>query len=169
MRADVRAAMIYLKCECGSGLGVPGSFLNEPVRCEDCGRSLRLVAGRDLSDREAANWRLEVVSGPGGAMQGEHILLGGTAPIEVGGGLGKHLPLAGKFVSPDHCRLVPTDDGWRLTEDSPRIQNDKDGPFMKCPHCARRIAIMRERAAGAPGFEVAAGQKCDKILGPRRA
>lgn len=58
--------------------------------------------------------------------------------------------------------------GWRLTEDSPRIQNDKDGPFMRCARCSRRIAIVKERAAGAPGFEVAAGQKCDKILAPRR-
>src|SRR5215207_1630965 len=103
--------MIYLKCECGSGLGVPGSFLDEPVRRDDCGRSLRLVAAHDLTDRQAAHWRLEVLSAPGEAMRGEHVLLGGTTPIDVGSAEGKHLRLAGKFVSPDHCRLVPTDEG----------------------------------------------------------
>ena len=54
--------------------------------------------------------------------------------------------------------------GWELTPDSPRVELDKDGPYMRCKHCSRRIALLRERAVGAPGFEVAAKQKCDRVL-----
>ena len=55
--------------------------------------------------------------------------------------------------------------GWRFTRDSPPVQKDKDGPFMKCRQCSRRIALVKPRAAeGAPDFEVAANQKCDRIL-----
>ena len=55
-------------------------------------------------------------------------------------------------------------DGWQLTGDSPPIQQDKDGPYMKCPQCLRRVALVRQKAKGAPGFQVVAGQKCDRIL-----
>ncbi len=55
--------------------------------------------------------------------------------------------------------------GWQLTKDSPQIQKDRDGPFMKCARCSRRIAIVRMRKKpGTPDFEVAANQKCDQIL-----
>ncbi len=55
--------------------------------------------------------------------------------------------------------------GWQLTKDSPQVQKDKDGPFMKCPQCSRRIAIVKGRKAeGAPEFEVVPNQKCDQIL-----
>ncbi len=55
--------------------------------------------------------------------------------------------------------------GWQLTKDSPPLQKDRNGPFMKCPRCSRRIAIVKNRKApGVPEFQVAANQKCDQIL-----
>jgi membrane associated rhomboid family serine protease len=119
--------MIYLKCHCGNGLGVPGSFTGETVPCEDCGRCLRLVAGRDLEEGEPVRWCLEVLRAPAGVAAGEQILLGGDAPIEVGKADGKHLLLPGTLVSRGHCRLVPDDDfdGWRV-EDT----NSRNGLFV---------------------------------------
>jgi hypothetical protein len=55
-------------------------------------------------------------------------------------------------------------DGWELTKDSPPVQQDNDGPYMKCARCSRRIALVRQKAKGSPGFRVATGQKCDRFL-----
>ena len=52
-----------------------------------------------------------------------------------------------------------------LTKDSPPLQKDRNGPFIKCPRCSRRIAMVKNRKKpGVPEFEVAANQKCDQIL-----
>jgi hypothetical protein len=55
--------------------------------------------------------------------------------------------------------------GWELTEDSPRIKHDKDGPYMKCAKCSRRIALLKNRPGkGEPAFHVVPNQKCDRVL-----
>jgi DNA-directed RNA polymerase subunit RPC12/RpoP len=55
--------------------------------------------------------------------------------------------------------------GWQLANGGPELQQDRDGPFMKCPRCSRRIAIVKNRKSpGAPPFEVVVNQKCDQIL-----
>lgn len=54
-------------------------------------------------------------------------------------------------------------EGWQLSEDSPSVHKDKNGPFIKCAKCSRRIAIVKNRKAPA-GLEVAANQKCDQFL-----
>jgi membrane associated rhomboid family serine protease len=112
--------MIYLKCECGSGIGVPSSFTGEPVLCEDCGRMLRLLAGAELTDADASRWRLELTSGPPGTALGEQILLAGAAPISIGKAEGNHLLLAGDLVSRAHARLFPTEHGWTIQDTSSR-------------------------------------------------
>lgn len=59
---------------------------------------------------------------------------------------------------------LSSQEGWRLTKESPPMQNDNDGPFMKCPRCSRRIALFRNSEKGEAPFQVAANQKCDRIL-----
>ena len=55
--------------------------------------------------------------------------------------------------------------GWELTEDSPRVRHDKDGPYMKCAKCSRRIALLRNRPGkGEPPYHVVPNQKCDRVL-----
>ena len=61
--------------------------------------------------------------------------------------------------------LAPSGDkGWELTKDSPPVERDRDGPYVKCRQCSRRIALVRGRAKGAFAYEVAASQKCDRFL-----
>lgn len=56
-------------------------------------------------------------------------------------------------------------DGWQLTKDSPEVQNDRDGPYMKCRKCSRRIALTRNRPGkGEPPIQVVPNQKCDRFL-----
>jgi membrane associated rhomboid family serine protease/pSer/pThr/pTyr-binding forkhead associated (FHA) protein len=118
--------MIYLKCECGNGIGVPGSFLGEVVPCDDCGRSSRLVAARQLDDGDTVRWRLHVRRAPADIVANEQIFLGGNAAITVGKGDDKHLLLPGTLVSRAHCRLVPDDDGGWQIEDT----NSRNGVFV---------------------------------------
>jgi membrane associated rhomboid family serine protease len=118
--------MIYLKCQCGSGLGVPGSFLGERIPCDECGRSLRLVSAHEVIDGRAVRWQFRVVGAPTGfAGKGELILLGGETPIEAGSEEGRHLLLPGTLISRTHCRLVPLNDGWIL-EDA----DSRNGTFV---------------------------------------
>jgi membrane associated rhomboid family serine protease len=109
--------MIYLKCQCGSGLGVPGSFLGERIHCDECGRTLRLVSAHEVSDGRAVRWQFTVVGGPTGFTgKGELILLGGETPVGAGSEEGRHLLLPGTLVSRAHCRLVPLSDGWMIED-----------------------------------------------------
>jgi membrane associated rhomboid family serine protease len=118
--------MIYLKCQCGSGLGVPGSFLGERIQCDECGRSLRLVSAHEVIDARAVRWQFRVVGGPTGFTgKGELILLGGETPVEAGSDEARHLVLPGMLVSRTHCRLVPLSDGWML-EDA----DSRNGTFV---------------------------------------
>ena len=55
--------------------------------------------------------------------------------------------------------------GWDLTKDSPRVETDRDGPYMKCRRCSRRIALTRNRPGkGEPPIQVVPNQKCDRVL-----
>lgn len=56
-------------------------------------------------------------------------------------------------------------DGWQLTPDSPEMRTDRDGPYMRCRKCSRRIALARNRPGkGEPPIQVVPNQKCDRIL-----
>lgn len=58
-------------------------------------------------------------------------------------------------------------DGWRMTPDSPAVATDRNGPFIKCRRCSRRIAMLRMRDSyerGEPPYSVAGKQPCDQIL-----
>jgi hypothetical protein len=122
--------MIYLRCECGNGIGVPGSFLGEAVACDDCGRRLRLVAGEELANGATIRWRLEIKAGPAGAATpGEQVLLGGNAAINAGTAETCPLHLPGELVSRSHCVFEPIADddagGWSV-----RDAGSRNGVFV---------------------------------------
>ena len=55
--------------------------------------------------------------------------------------------------------------GWELTKDSPEVKHDKDGPYMRCPKCARRVALLKNKPGkGEPPVQVVRNQKCDRVL-----
>ena len=39
-----------------------------------------------------------------------------------------------------------------LSGDSPRMESDLKGYFMKCPHCLTRVAFMKKDEAEGEGF-----------------
>jgi len=49
---------------------------------------------------------------------------------------------------------------WEATAESPRIKHDNTGPFLRCPHCSRRIAIVVSPEYADEPFFVAANQNC---------
>jgi hypothetical protein len=53
---------------------------------------------------------------------------------------------------------------WKITKDSPVIQNDSEGHFMKCGNCSKRVAIEKVTGSGIERWTVAAIQKCDRVL-----
>ena len=53
---------------------------------------------------------------------------------------------------------------WKMTSDSPVVQSDADGQFMKCRKCAKRIAIEKIARAGVESWAVSAKQNCDRVL-----
>lgn len=56
------------------------------------------------------------------------------------------------------------DAAWIVTKDSPTIQSDDEGHFMKCGNCSRRIAIEKASALGVERWMIASRQNCDRIL-----
>ena len=57
--------------------------------------------------------------------------------------------------------LQESDGIWVKTTDSPPIDNDKEGNFIKCAHCSNRIAVALVNGDLSGGaFEIAQDQKC---------
>lgn len=58
--------------------------------------------------------------------------------------------------------LRPGENGtaWAATDESPRVSHDNMGPFLKCPHCVRRVAIVVSPEYADEPFFVAANQTC---------
>ena len=53
---------------------------------------------------------------------------------------------------------------WKMTLDSPEVQNDAEGQFMKCGKCSKRIAIEKIARSGVDTWAVSAKQNCDRVL-----
>jgi hypothetical protein len=49
---------------------------------------------------------------------------------------------------------------WEPSSESPRVNHDNTGPFLKCPSCSRRIAIVVSPEYADEPFFVAANQNC---------
>ena len=62
--------------------------------------------------------------------------------------------------------LDKTDTGatWQITKDSPAIQHDNEGSFVKCSHCSKRVAVEEVSALGKARWLVSANQSCDRVL-----
>lgn len=54
--------------------------------------------------------------------------------------------------------------GWGFSKDSPPIVRDKNGPYMKCPRCSRRIAMIKNGVSGEAPYLLARHHGCDQIL-----
>ncbi len=53
---------------------------------------------------------------------------------------------------------------WKITDDSPAIQSDSEGHFMKCKSCSKRVAIEKVSGSGIERWTVSSIQKCDRVL-----
>jgi hypothetical protein len=53
---------------------------------------------------------------------------------------------------------------WKMTADSPALQGDAEGQFMKCGRCSKRIAIEKVDRAGVESWAVSAKQDCKRVL-----
>jgi hypothetical protein len=53
---------------------------------------------------------------------------------------------------------------WKMTADSPAVQKDAEGHFMKCGRCSKRVAIEQLDRSGTSTWTVSAKQSCDRVL-----
>ena len=49
---------------------------------------------------------------------------------------------------------------WEMTKDSPAVRQDRDGHFVDCPSCSKRVALEKITVEGQPRWLVSAKQKC---------
>src|SRR5688572_2884032 len=112
--------MIDIHCDCGTPLRAAEAEANLAIACPSCHKTLRPVSAEQLPEGAGAadfDTRLVVTEGP--AHVGEHLLLGGCMEIELGKQPERHISLAGKMVSRNHCKLVRLDFGpsrWKLVD-----------------------------------------------------
>ncbi|HEY8748256.1 MAG TPA: rhomboid family intramembrane serine protease [Tepidisphaeraceae bacterium] len=107
--------MTYVKCKCGSGIGVPDDFVGSLGECPDCRRTFRIAAapGQSIAGDEL-DARLNILAGP--QRLGEQLILRGSEGVEVGKLPGKPIELVGTLVSRNHCRLLRGAEGWRVED-----------------------------------------------------
>jgi hypothetical protein len=55
-------------------------------------------------------------------------------------------------------------EAWEITKDSPAIQDDSEGHFMKCASCSRRVAVEKVTGSGIERWTVSTTQKCDRVI-----
>ena len=53
---------------------------------------------------------------------------------------------------------------WQMTKDSPDVRQDREGAFVRCDHCLKRIAIEEAGPAANTRWIVSKNQKCDRVL-----
>ena len=102
--------MFTYTCICGAEYEAQDRALRRFASCDSCGGVIVAVAsgaGGKFNSR---------LVGLNGRIRGIQIILGGVEPITVGKRPDRHLILPGSLVSRDHCRLVPTGDGWQLVD-----------------------------------------------------
>ena len=59
---------------------------------------------------------------------------------------------------------VPGGNAWKMTSDSPAVQSDAEGHFMKCGRCSKRIALDKQERTANTDWRVSAKQSCDRVL-----
>jgi membrane associated rhomboid family serine protease len=84
--------------------------------CPTCGAPLQVAGGGSPGHYNGQPpARLTLRAGPGPA--GTQVCLWGDRPVEVGKLAGKQLLLPGRLVSRNHCRLIPSADGWAIDDE----------------------------------------------------
>ncbi len=106
--------MVKIRCSCGNRVELPEGNLGKAGACSKCKRVIRVVAPGYSAGDDSLRGKLLVHNGP--HRLGEQIFLGGKLPIEVGKLPGNDIRLQGTHVSRTHCRLVPSDSGWRVED-----------------------------------------------------
>jgi uncharacterized protein YbaR (Trm112 family) len=53
---------------------------------------------------------------------------------------------------------------WQMTKDSPDVRQDREGNYLRCDNCMKRVAIEQAGPAGHARWIVSKLQKCDKTL-----
>jgi len=117
--------MFSVKCQCERRLKLKIEHLGRLVTCPACGAPIRAVSGPEPTDG-VFQFVLTVVDGP--AQIGEQVFLGGHTVLSLGKLSTSDIPLSGKRVSRQHCRLAPTGDGWTIEDTDSRngvIVNDR--------------------------------------------
>jgi len=71
-----------------------------------------------------------------------------------------------RAITCPHCRNIlfalepdPKGGAWKITADSPAVQNDAQGAYMNCAKCKKRVAIEKAATPGVHSWRVAAAQK----------
>lgn len=53
---------------------------------------------------------------------------------------------------------------WRSIGNSPIVENDSLGHFIKCPRCSKRVVMEADPALQGFGFHLSPIQRCDQIF-----
>lgn len=106
--------MLQLNCPCGESLEIPESLLGDPTPCPNCNKPLRAIAGSELTMGTRVTGRLSIIKAE--QRVGEQFFLMGNGPIEIGKLPDKPIALTGTRVSRNHCRLIPSESGWKVED-----------------------------------------------------
>jgi membrane associated rhomboid family serine protease len=112
--------MIDVTCQCGASASEHESKTGQTIECGACRSRMTLLCGEALPDGAGTgdfDGKLTIRSGP--ARVGEQLFLGGVKDLEIGKLPEKHLPLPGKLLSRNHCKLQRVDFGpsrWKLID-----------------------------------------------------
>ena len=108
------AEKIVVTCGCGKHLKFPRAYVGKPAACPACKRRVLIVGRGAGADGEGARGQLLIQQGAQHA--GTQAMLLGSAPLDIGKHPQADLCLVGEQVSRSHCRLVPTNTGWRIRD-----------------------------------------------------
>jgi membrane associated rhomboid family serine protease len=115
--------MIHAICNCGWNWNQAESAPKPAATCPHCKKSLRLACAETLPDGAGGgdfDAVFDIVGGPPDRV-GERIFLGGVLELSLGKLDTNHVPLPGKMVSRQHCRLSRVDFGpsrWSIADKS---------------------------------------------------
>jgi hypothetical protein len=74
-------------------------------------------------------------------------------------------PCCGRFLFALESEASGAQASWSLTKDSPAVQRDAAGSFLKCPSCSKRVAVEQSASSlGGVRWLLSAKQRCDQIL-----
>jgi membrane associated rhomboid family serine protease/pSer/pThr/pTyr-binding forkhead associated (FHA) protein len=94
---------------------MPEVYVGKVGPCPACRQNVRLVAPNFAPGTDDFLFALVIVAGP--ERVGEQVYLGGRNPITIGKRPENDIALNDPSVSRYHCRLIRTDEGWRIEDE----------------------------------------------------